>query len=90
MTNRIAFAVLPALGLLSACGGGEITTTNSANVVANDAYANTAFRNDGEAGNEIMPVGVMDTGEESMTSAGDAMMGNTPDAANATMGNMAN
>lgn len=84
MTNRIAFAMLPAFGLLAACGGGEITTTNTSNVVANDTYANAAFRNDDEVGNEMIRINPMDTGEDSVTSAGDAMMGNTDAAMNAT------
>lgn len=89
MNHRLALATLPVLTLLAACGGQEITTSNSSNVVSNDAYANSAFRNDGEVGNEIMPVNAYDTGEDSVTAAGDAMMGNTPDAANAAMGNTA-
>ncbi|MEP9400916.1 hypothetical protein [Sphingomonas sp. VNH70] len=91
MIRRLAPAALvPALALLAACGGQEVVVTNDANVVSNDAYANAAFRNDGEVGNEMIPINPMDTGENSVTAAGDAMMGNTPDGMNAAMGNTAN
>ncbi|KQM22851.1 hypothetical protein ASE73_01000 [Sphingomonas sp. Leaf24] len=87
---RFAVATLPVLALLGACGGQEITTTNDNNVVLNDVYANAAFRNDGEVGNEMIAINPMETEANSVTTAGDAMMGTTPDAMNATMGNSAN
>jgi len=90
MTRFAAAAALPVLALLGACGGQEITTTNDSNVVSNDVYANAAFRNDGEVGNEMIAINPMETEANSVTTAGDAMMGNTPDAMNATMGNSAN
>ncbi|KQM59870.1 MULTISPECIES: hypothetical protein [unclassified Sphingomonas] len=90
MTRFAAAAALPLVALLGACGGQEITTTNDANVVSNDVYANAAFRNDGEVGNEMIAINPMETEANSVTTAGDAMMGNTPDAMNATMGNSAN
>ncbi len=90
MTRILAAATLPAFALLAACGGQEITTTNDSNVVLNDTYANAAFRNDGEVGNEMIAINPMDSGENSVTTAGDAMMGNTPDAMNAQIGNTAN
>jgi hypothetical protein len=83
MPRTLAAAALPMFALLAACGGQEITTTNDANVVSNDTYANAAFRNDGEVGNEMIRINPMDTGENSVTAAGDAMMGNTPDGRNA-------
>ncbi len=89
MTRKLAVA-LPALALLAACGAQEIATTNEGNVILNDTFANSAFRNDGEAGNEMIPINPMDTGENSVTAAGDAMMGNTPDGRNTAMGNTAN
>ncbi len=90
MKRILAAAALPAAALLAACGAQEVVTTNDSNVVSNDAYANAAFRNDGEAGNEMIPINPMDTGENSVTAAGDAMMGNTPDGMNAAMANTAN
>ncbi len=90
MSRILAAAALPTLALLAACGAQEITMTNDSNVVLNDTYANAAFRNDGEVGNEMIAINPMDNGAESVTTAGDAMMGNTPDAMNATTGNTAN
>ncbi len=90
MKRILAAATFPALALLAACGAQEVVTTNDSNVVLNDTYANAAFRNDGEVGNEMIPINPMDTGENSVTAAGDAMMGNTPDGMNAAMGNAAN
>ena len=49
MKRLLIASALPALALLSACGGGnEIVTTNDNNVVLNDAHSNYAFANEGE------------------------------------------
>jgi hypothetical protein len=85
MSRTLAAAALPMFALLAACGGQEITTTNDSNVVSNDVYANAAFRNDGELGNEMIRVNPVDTGEN--TPAGNAMMGDTPDGRAAAAGN---
>ncbi len=76
--RRFAYAALPAALALAACGGGqEITTTDSNNVVLNDAHANVAFTNDDEVpANEMIVVNSTPTegGEaNSAMPAGNAM-----------------
>ena len=48
MKRILTVSALPLLALVSACGGGgnELVTTNSNNVILNDAQENFAFTND--------------------------------------------
>ncbi|TKD52980.1 hypothetical protein [Sphingomonas baiyangensis] len=76
-------ALIPALGLIACGSPDEIATTNSGNVVLNDAQANYAFENDNEGPLQVQR-------EEQMNIAnamadGNAMDGNMADP---MMGNM--
>jgi len=53
MKRLLMISTLPVLALVAACGkgsdAGDIVTTNTGNVVLNDAQENYAFRGDNEA-----------------------------------------
>lgn len=76
--RRFAFAALPAALMLAACGSGpDITTTESNNVVLNDAHSNVVFSNDGEVpANELVVANgtaLNDTQANAMMATGNAM-----------------